>query len=360
MALIKVLLASRALESPPREGGFVLLSDLGRELAGQKAIKFYGFSATRQSQSGIAPVKVFNRPGWSLSLRLQFLLGLFKKASRFDIVHMAHIPTRLNVMLIKAATWRARRSGTRFVQTITGLPDTGINATDLAKLLWGDVIVCQSPSVYKKASRLRKDVALIAPWPPVSRVRLDAQRRARTRKKLFPQARKIVIFPGEFDRLGVDDSFASCVETFLDRCPDSLLVLACRFDKQGTAGNLLRRFPKGVVSVGETAEILPLLEAADLTIYPVRKMDSKFQPPLVLAESIQLGTPVLASSLIEQQAPKNLVVFQDADDGWEAFGRQMATMVNAAKTRPRTSSPKPFKDMVQSYARIYDQLEPRR
>lgn len=349
---ISVLFASRAVESPPQEGGFVLLIDLAKKFTDGSRIAPATFSCT-DSVTDVATEKVFTRPGWSPLVRIEFLLGLLRKAHKYDIVHTAHIPTPQNSRLIRMATRRARRKGTRFIQTVTGLPNVDMSSEELDKLLWGDYVVCQSPKVLDKVRQVRDSSSLITPWPADNRVQYNPQRRASTRKTLFPETENIVVFPGEFDRLGVDSSFAECVRVFLQYTKNSVVVLACRFDKLGTGKIIKQQFPDKVVSVGETAQIIPLLEAADLTIYPAKKMNSKFQPPLVITESLQLGTPVLVSTAIDfdKSMPDRLQT-QDLVKGWAAFGKKMARIINQSHKR-QVSGSTTFADMANAYRNIY-------
>lgn len=351
---LKALLATRAIESPPQEGGYVLLSDLAKDLANDSRITTAMFSATKNKLTYTASERVFTKPGWDSRIRLEFMLGLFKKAHKYDLVHTAHIPTSLNSVLMRLATSRARRAGTKFVQTVTGLPRTDIRIRELNKLLWGDFIVCQSQSVFDKVSQLHKPTALITPWPSYERIAYDETRRETMRDKHFPGVDNIVVFPGEFDRLGVDSSFSDCLQAFLQNTKNSVVVLACRFDRSGTGSLLASKFPKQVLSVGTTEEIIPLLEAADLTIYPVKKMDSKFQPPLVLIESLQLGTPILASTKVDiDRSVSDLVHLQNPDKGWRAFGLEMARIINMPKKQRTGLDASPFKRMVSAYRKIY-------
>ncbi len=351
---IRLLLASRAFESPPREGGFVLLSDLANVLTDDSAINPAVFTATKYPIPGIGTEKVFSGLGWNLRLRYEFILGVYRKANKYNVVHTAHIPTSQNVKLLKAATKKAKRSGTVFVQTVTGLPEVSISNEQLANLLWGDWIVCQSPSVYRQVKQLRDSVSLITPWPADKRIAYDEKRRADTRRTLFKEAEKVVLFPGEFERLGVDASFSECLKIFLENTKNALVVLACRFDKEGTGEAIAKEFPGRVITLGETDQIISLLEAADLTIYPVKKMDSKFQPPLILTESLQLSTPILISSVIDlDESTSDLITSQDITKGWAAFGLKMAELVNNQKIRSKPQKNSPFNNMVKDYRQIY-------
>ena len=350
-----ILYATRAIESPPREGGFVLLSDLAQKTKDEKDIEAFFFSSGSQVDS-INTEQVFSKPGWNAKLRMEFLYGLFKTAHKYELVHTAHIPTKINTFLIKIATRRARKSGTKFIQTVTGLPDINVSAEALNGLLWGDHIVCQSKSIYDKVKSTRDSVSLITPWPATSRVAYSADRKRKTRQKLFPDFKNVIVFPGEFDRLGIDDSFSECIEELLKETENTVVVLACRFDKLGTGSKLAAKFPKNVLSVGSTKNILRLIEASDLTIYPVKKMDSKFQPPLVIIESLQLGTKTLVSDLIEVSEASDLLEYHSSSSSWTEIGNIMAKLINKGKQKNKDAHSDNYKKMTSAYIKIYKTL----
>lgn len=357
---VKILFASRAKESAPREGGFVVLTDIARKLSNSKTgFSPFMFSTNHKTSDNIGTECIYSDIGWNRKLRLEFFLGLYRKAHFYDIVHTAHIPTKLNTHLIKFAIKKARKSGTLFVQTITGLPATNINQEELKKLIWGDHIVCQSEGTYKKVRKLissSQSCSLITPWRPDDIIQFDKGRRIETRKKLFAGYKHIVIFPGEFDRLGVDVKFRECIKSFFENSKDSLVVFACRFDKKGTGQIIASEFPHQVKSLGSTDNIIPLLEGSDLVIYPVRTMDHKFQPPLVILEALQLKSKVLISDAIEiKQDLSSLIEYEKVDD-WAVYGKTMAKILASKKNTTLHVNHYSFNNMYEQYFEIYNSL----
>lgn len=359
-ARIKILYASRALESPPREGGFVVLSDIAKRLnVPDLGYDPYMFSVKNISISGLGTEKVFTQTGWNARVKIEFFYGLFRKAHLYDIVHTAHIPTKQNSRLIKLAIKKARKSNTLFVQTITGLPKIDISQKDLKKLLWGDHIVCQSEKTYKKVKNALDQLqscSLIVPWRPNSSISYSEERRVDTRNKLFSGFKKVVVFPGEFDRLGVDATFSECIKTFLKSSPDSLVVFACRFDKKKTGQVIAQQFPNQVRSLGSTEDIIPILEASDLIIYPVRTMNSKFQPPLVLLEALQLRSRVLISKVVDLDSNLSPLIAYENTGSWVAFGKKMAELIRSDSPSSHEPSNYSFNKMFDQYLDVYKNL----
>jgi hypothetical protein len=352
-----LLMASRALESPPQEGGFVLLRDIATKIAQEGKIKPTMLAMSNKSFNDIHPEKVFSKPGWSKRIKIQFFLGILTKSHKYKIVHMAHIPTAQNVKLIKAAIFIAQKSGTVFIQTVTGLPK--VEDTSLKKLIWGDYIVCQSPCTYEKVRSLtRKPVELIVPWPSNSRVSYDWKRRQKTRKKILNSnnERPIIVFPGEFKRMGIGTDFSECIKKFISLHPHARIILACRFDDDGIGAKIASNFPGNVQSVGKTSNIIELMEAADLVIFPTKKMEQKFHPPLIITEALTLRTPVLVSSLIDiDESTSPLLHKAPASSKWTTFAASMNYAITSTKNRKETNS-QDFDAMVDKYIGIYDTI----
>lgn len=357
----KILFASRALESPPQEGGFVLLRDIATRLAldPESSLAPSMFSKSKSPYEGISPDKVFTVTGWNRRSKLEFFVGLLRRAHLYDIVHAAHIPTTKNARLMSRAIRRAKRRGTKFVQTITGLPV--VDDKQLSQMLWGDSIVCQSPSVYQRVRRLTsKPVSLIVPWPSTVRVSADNNRLSTTRSHLLSKKNTgpIVVFPGEFERMGIDTTFADCLSRFIEHNPGCLIILACRFDRLGVGDKLAAQFPDNVQSLGKTSNIIELMEAADLVIFPTRKMDEKFHPPLIITEALSLVTRVLVSNKIDiEPATSPLLSIEPSSSSWARFADAMHEAVHASHSKIPEASKSGFDSMFHDYLRVYSDIQ---
>lgn len=349
-----ILLATRAIESPPQEGGLVMLKDLATELS-DKGHNITMFSSSTQPGGSIKKLKVFAQNGWGRWARYQFLWGLYKKAGDFGVVHLAHVPTPISAKAIRKIVNKANGRGTKFVQTITGLPS--MNPTNLNELLWGDVIVCQTETVQKMVEAIRPATTIL-PWPSPKRVIYNQDRRLNNRKKYLPADKnQLIVFPGEFERMGIGKDFAQFIDKLLADNPKVFLALACRFDTVGVGNFLATKYPGQVVSFGQVSDILGLMEAADLVIYPTRKIDSKFHPPLVIMESLQLGTPVLASSLTGLSEPSiEALETIEHDSSWEDFAAKATALLNKYPERTAGKYNQYFTNMVESYQQIYSDL----
>lgn len=357
---INVLLATRAIESGPFEGGFVVLSDLAKELSSHNLFETSMFAVSRGSTNKIKHIPVFSDTGWNSRIRVEFLIGLLRNAHKFDIVHTAHIPTSTNTLLIRLATYFARRHGTRFIQTVTGLPKLDLDSRQMKKLLWGDVIICQTRTVASKIKSAGKKAILVTPRPSPQRLLKANSNTSNKKNELFSGRKKVILFPGEFERLGVDASFAECIARFFkdSREKSTAFVLACRFDEFKTGEKLESQFPDSVINLGHTNRILDIIKASDLIIYPVKKMDSKFSPPLVLMEALGAGKKVLTTELIEFETDKDDdIIVVPTETGWQAIGELLAKTLLSAETKYRPeSNEKKFATMCTAYEAVYSEV----
>ncbi len=348
---IKILLASRALESPPREGGFVILKDIANTLDSARFIP-YMLSMKNKTIGQIRPDRVFSAVGWDKIVKIQYLIAIMIRSSRYDVVHTAHIPTLFNSRIMRRITAYSHVRGTRFVQTVTGIPK--VDEKQLSKLLWGDYLVFQSPSAMARAKQVTsKPMELIVPWPSDNRVRYDPKRRTRTRKSLgISVDTNLVVFPGEFKRMGIDISFTDCINSFLEKCPNSKIIIACRFDFQNIGGEIASKFPDKVVSIGSASNIIELMEAADLVIFPAKKMHSKFHPPLIITEALTLGASVIVSDVVDIDIGiSSRLTRLNKPVSWTEFGVEMYDALQKKSYKSKFNNP--FQDMVKSYETIY-------
>ena len=180
---MKVLFASRAYESPKVEGGFVLLSDLANSLSSSKSISPYFFSTHGGELSGVNRLKVFSKTGWSFGRQIEFFWGVLRYQRQFDVIHTAHVPTKLNSFFFRLARILGKGHRTRYIQTITALPDN--TNTALNRLCWGDKVTCLSLRTQKRLLNSGIDAELINPSPSNERIEYNETRRNLTRLEFF-------------------------------------------------------------------------------------------------------------------------------------------------------------------------------
>ena len=350
----RILFASRPVEQLEPEGGLQLQRDLADAIAREGGLSPSVFSTDSSFWSeGINAVPVYTDDGWDFRRRLEFIAGVWRNHLRFDVLHTAHVPAPLNSKVLTVLAQRHRAAGKASVQTITGLPNGGrIRATHL----WGDIVVCQATTTLDRAVDAGARATLITPWPSRYRVVHNEARRQATRADKFARWDEIVVFPGEFRRLGVDHCLGQMIDRIVKRRPATLVVLACRFDTEGIGRRLEDQNPGNVRSLGLVGGgMIELLEAADLVIFPARKMAGKFQPPLVLLESLALGTPVYATEAVELPQDHRLQIHRAPSTlPWIEHGDLIADIL--ARGNLRAPASWGFPETFHQYVKLFDKL----
>lgn len=295
---IRVLFASRAHESAHTEGGYLLLKDLAARAAEDPAVEATVFSTSkkRDASGGVKLLPAFARGGWGLWPAVQFVRSLRRWAGAFDVVHTAHVPTATNSRVLRRIRRHANRGGTRFVQTITALPQRGNLRSDL---FWGDAIVCLNDAAASEARQFHDTVSTIAPAVRPERLQNRPRMPADVAERVAGQ--KVVCIPVDLVRVGDFDLQGFC-ESLLASRDDLIVIFPCRFGEEELAGELVTALSQphtDRVHVFATIDwMLDLLAASDVVAYPVTDMRKKFNPPLVLLEAAQLGTSIVTTSSI--------------------------------------------------------------
>jgi glycosyltransferase involved in cell wall biosynthesis len=355
---MKVLFASRAYESKKQEGGFVLLIDIAEFISlNSKDIKTSFFSTNKINNQGfeIELVPIFSNTGWGKWRGLEFFIGLFLNQYRFEIIHTAHVPTLGNSTLFRFLKFFGKFAGIRYLQTITSLPE--VSNKKLKYLCWGDAINCLSNEAEKRLTKININTVTMLPWPSPNRIRFNSDRRKVTRSQFFSNFDKIILYPGEFSKLGIGSDFSDCISETLSLDESICFVLACRFDIQGIGKEIVSKLPKSlrrqVILLGESNQIIELIEASDLVIFPALKMTGKFQPPLVLMESLALGVPILTSDIIDIGIDLDEDVFRQVlFTNWRDFGNEVKLSLASSKS-PGFQRKNLFEDMALKYMNIY-------
>lgn len=353
---MRILFATRAMESAPTEGGFVLLSDLAHAMAKEPDVEVAMLATNQATRQGIECIDGFSSPGWSRMNAVEFAIAMLRFQSGFDVVHTAHAPTAVNSALMRKISLLGRRKGVHYLHTVTAVPSA--RPVSVQKLLWADTCVAQTGPVMNMLSFDNRPSAQIYPWPSPERVSYQAQRRQSTRGERFGDFEKVVVFPGEFFRLGIDASIGHCVSIILENVPRSCFVFACRHDTAGLGEQVFRdlhaKFSGRVFNVGEINWLIPLIEASDLVLFPAASMLGKFEPPLVLMEALTLGRSLLVSSNLSMPEGSEIdnLVNRCEFQSWHEFGKRAVEILNAG-TRGAPIPEEKFQETVSAYKRCY-------
>lgn len=294
-----ILFASRAFESPHIEGGFLLLRDLALSAGSDDGIEASCFSTgAAQVTNNLELLPVYSRHGWGLRQSLQFMTSLSAAANRFDIVHTAHVPTPTNTCVLRYIRNKASGAGTKFVQTVTALP-----ASELirSRSFWGDAIVCLNEQVAAVARAHHDNVSVIPPVPSPERLKQHQALPGDLEERMGD--RKIVCIAVDLGRLADGFDLAAVCDTLLRTRDDAAVVMACRFGEERLAerqlATLSSQYSDRLIVLGQVDYMLGLLKRSSVLFYPIDDIDKKFNPPMIVLESVMLGTRVVTSASVD-------------------------------------------------------------
>ena len=352
---LRVLFASRAHESSHTEGGFLLLKDLAARAAADSAIdaSMLSSSKTRDASGGVNLLPAFSTGGWGLWPAVQFARSLRRWAATFDIVHTAHVPTSTNSAILRHVRGRATSGGTRFVQTVTALPE---RERLRRSLFWGDAIVCLNDAASNEARQFHDNVLTIAPAVRPERLQDRPRMPANVADRLA--GRKVVCIPVDLARVGEFDLQGLC-ETLLASRDDLIVVFPCRFGEEELARELIAPLSQAQldrVHVLATIDwMLDLLAVSDVVAYPITDTRKKFNPPLVLLEAAQLGARIVAptSVLLNTVVSRDGLVQLQSNkiEDWTAAVCEMIDSESVTDTANIR-----FDDIYSQYASLYRTL----
>lgn len=249
----------------------------------------------------VRSVSAYGAPGAftpAFSANLRAAAWLFAR-SRADVWHFVFAP---NARSSAAGRFLSRLRRVPVLQTVASPPRS---FADPQVLFFGDALVAQSAwtrssieSSYEASALLAPRIAVIP--PPVPELeRPSAAELAQVRRDLELDApQRYLLYPGDLETSSGAEMCASLAEQLANVDPTLVLVFAYR-RKSGqareVAARLKARLPASRTRFIENApNILALLSAAALVLFPVDDLWGKVDLPIVLLEAMELGVPVLA------------------------------------------------------------------
>lgn len=296
-----VLLVSRPIAPPWDEASKNFALNLAQKLRSWRV----GILVNEQIPEvlrSVEQVPIYSKPtlDWVQRARLLFLRHAQKQ---FDIVHYLFTPTRLNSFMFRVII-PARAS--RRIQTVATIRDIDAKSSNLRKLLFADQIVTYSEYSKRKLEALGlSHVTCIYPG-----IRLDKFKPSVPDRKLaqglgIQPSDFVVMYPGEYVRLGATDMLVASIPELLKHIPNLKFVFACRIKntadthkKQQVLDQLASQGLTNHVVFTDTIEDMPALyNLADIIVFPVGNMEGKFDVPLAVIEAMACAKPVIVSDL---------------------------------------------------------------
>lgn len=354
--MLRILYASRAYESPPNEGGFILLRDLAESIGKLKNMQCSFFSLHGDFDSTPRKIKLYKKCGWSRENSLRFLMGLTANQHHFDIIHVAHMPTLTNSVIMRRISDTGRKKGVKYVQTVTALPGHPANSA-LRQFLWGDRIVCLNPMIKEHLQKVRSDITQLPAIPSPERIEISSNQPA---NHILPGNMRCIAIPFHFMHLPDRFDILGLVTQILRRHRDVYILLPYRLTEAGKAYSLQKSLPIDLRArffvLDAQNNVLAFLKRAELVIYPVSAAPRKFNPPLILLEAVTMGCklvtsasmhlpPFIADNSVRQLSDHNIGIWMDTID-------EMLVSVS----RQTAPTHKAYKSYISKYLDIYNNI----
>lgn len=306
----EILLVTRPLTPPWDEASKNLAYFLATQIKGLKFHILVG-EYNAALPKNITQHLIYRGAEWNLSQRLRLIMSLkkiLKENPAIDIAHLLFAPTPLNSLILKRIL---RKPHIKIIHNLACPP-----RKDGGKLLFGDKIIVYSKHTAGKIKQ--KNTSIIAPFIDNERFQPISQKSRRDLRKKFHLKHddRALLYPGEYSRL---EAMGLLWKTFIKLKQSEAqakkknpglktkcrLIVACRIKskedkiKEEKFKKLVSLSPyaEDVIFLGKIERPERMYQMADLTVFPVKKMDGKFDFPFVLLESLACGTPILTSNI---------------------------------------------------------------
>lgn len=410
----KILLATRPLTPPWDEASknfayFLAKSITSLEfeihtLTTQKPLE--GLSAN-SIQHPIYTQTDFSHAGYPLSQKLQLAKYLFTKSQAYDIVHYLFTPTTLTSTLITHLTYRRPKS----IQTIATLREDLYTPDQWKKMFFADKLVVYSDYSKKKL----EDAGFTGVqriYPGIDLTLYSPKQKSEDALKYFNLTHDdfIVMYPGEYVRLGATDMLVDMLVKYLKNDAGSIqqqnsnseqhleisasssagnthpyprsqsetppvakkniiFIFGCRIkneaDQKKKDEVVAKLTQAGIIDnirFTDTWKDMPALyNLSDVVVFPVENMRGKFDIPLAIIEPYACSKPVILSDLEifqEFSKPEFSVTIprNDGDALWRAI---IDLRSDEAKKKALSINARAFVEQyfdLQNTARKYESL----
>ncbi|MCA9926735.1 MAG: glycosyltransferase family 4 protein, partial [Anaerolineales bacterium] len=232
--------------------------------------------------------------------RWRLLKYLWRLPQPVDLLHFYFVPTLPTSLLF---AYLMRRLGLPSVQTVPSLPKDELSAAEAARIFFADKIVTytRETAVFLQQRGL-ENVTHINVGIDVDRYSASFDRASLRRQLKLPQEATLILYAGEYTRLGAVAQLRQIMPLVNGRCSQCHFVFACRLLLPTDAG-IKADLEKWVAAngwtnrvhfLGEVPDFPTLLHASDLFLFPATDMTGKIDTPLTILEAMAAGLPVLA------------------------------------------------------------------
>lgn len=303
----KVLLATRPLVPPWDEASKNFAYFLGRVVKDHRLTLL----TTKERLLGL-PASVHQEPIFSsrmfdLLAKVKLFRYLLRARNHFDITHYLFTPTKLNTSVIRLLAYPTMG---KTIQTVATLRADLYSEKELRSLLFADKIIVYTDLTKKKLERLgMTNVARIYPGIDLNLYQPQGKDRSILSAYNLTWDDFLVIYPGEYTRLGATDMLTETFIHYFIAHPTSPIkfLFACRIKnpadhkkREELRAHVKKHQLESKILFQEShahTDMAALYNTADVVVFPVANLKGKFDVPLVIIEAYACGKPVILSDL---------------------------------------------------------------
>ena len=332
-----VLLATRPLVPPWDEASKNFAYFLGREVKNHKL----SLLTTKEALTGLpettVQVPIFKQSHFSFGAKIALFRFLRAARGRFDITHYLFTPTKQNTNLIKRFAFPTKG---KTLQTVATLRQDLYTKEELRSLLFANHLVVYTDKTKASLNDLGFDnVTRIYPGIDLDKYQSAPKNREFIKSLGFDESHFLVMYPGEYTRLGATDMLVSSLTKFFQKNPDTSIRFifanrikneADRLKKEEVRASFAAAGVSQFIGYSDTVPDMPsLYNSADVIAFPVVNLNGKFDVPLIIIEAYACGTPVILSDLpqFSEFSNPDICVSIEAGSG-EKFTESMAYLKN--------------------------------
>lgn len=302
----KILLATRPLVPPWDEASKNFAYFLGKTVHDHALTLLTTQTPLVGLPESVHQEPIFRSGHFDIGAKLSLFSYLRTARKEFDITHYLFTPTKQNTRLIR---WFARPSG-KTLQTVATLRDDLYSPRALKSLLFADHTIVYTDRSKEKLTALGfAHVTRIYPGIDLEHFSPQPKNQALLTGLGLTPEHFVVIYPGEYVRLGATDMLTETFLRYFQEHPETNLrfVFACRIKNEADRKKkeeVHQKFAKAelldYIAFSDTiTDMVGLYNTADVVIFPVGNLRGKFDVPLVIIEAYACGKPVILSDLPE-------------------------------------------------------------
>lgn len=229
-----------------------------------------------------------------------FLIWQLLKISKYGTIHVFFTVTNLNSIILLIFNLLFKK---KIILNLPTIKENSMNSFFIKFLfIRSSKVVVMSTFSKNKLKEFKNKTIIIPPliddkkYFPPKKIRIKE-----LKVKLNIESPFVVIIPGEYGRLNMNENIVDIISTVNSQIKDCLFILSFRLKNETDKGleNEIKNYLKGcnVLFLNTVNNYDEYCAISNLAIFPAKSMEGKFDLPLSLVELMAMGIPVLHTNI---------------------------------------------------------------